>query len=62
MLGVCLYPLTDKVAYFYFLTGEGRNGKGVLLDIILNIIPNEFRSGISIKDYDTQLANAELKG
>lgn len=62
MLGVCLYPLTDKVAYFYFLTGEGRNGKGVLLDIILNIIPNEFRSGISIKDYDTRFANASLKG
>lgn len=62
MLGVCLYPLTDKVAYFYFLTGEGRNGKGVLLDIILNIIPENFRSGISIKDYDTRFSSSSIKG
>lgn len=62
MLGVCLYPLTDKVAYFYFLTGEGRNGKGVLLDIILNIIPENFRSGITIKEYDTRFSNASIKG
>ncbi|NFI30839.1 hypothetical protein FDA37_01015 [Clostridium botulinum] len=62
MLGVCLYPLTDKVAYFYFLTGEGRNGKGILLDIILNIIPENFRSGISVKDYDTRFSNANIKG
>lgn len=62
MLGVCLYPLTDKVSYFYFLTGEGRNGKGILLDIILNIIPSTFRSGISIKDYDTRFSNSSIKG
>lgn len=62
MLGVCLYPLTDKVAYFYLLTGEGRNGKGILLDLILNIIPKNFRSGISIKDYDTRFSNANIKG
>lgn len=62
MLGVCLYPLTDKVSYFYFLTGEGRNGKGILLDIILNIIPLNFRSGISIKDYDTRFSNSSIKG
>ncbi|OOM16752.1 phage/plasmid primase, P4 family [Clostridium saccharobutylicum] len=62
MLGVCLYPLTDKVSYFYFLTGEGRNGKGILLDIILNIIPSNFRSGISIKDYDTRFSNSSIKG
>lgn len=62
MLGVCLYPLTDKVHYFYTLIGEGRNGKGILLDIILNIIPSNLRSGITMKDYDTRFANASIKG
>lgn len=62
MLGVCLYPLTDKIHYFYILTGEGRNGKGVLLDIILNMIPKNLRSGITMADYDTRFANASIKG
>lgn len=62
MLGVCLYPLTDKIHYFYILAGEGRNGKGVLLDIILNMIPTTLRSGITMADYDTRFANATIKG
>lgn len=62
MLGVCLYPLTDKIHYFYILTGEGRNGKGILLDIILNMIPTTLRSGITMADYDTRFANASIKG
>lgn len=62
MIGVCLYPLTDKIHYFYILVGEGRNGKGILMDIILNIVPSNFRSGITMKDYDTRFANASIKG
>ena len=62
MLGTCLYPITDKVHYFYTLLGEGRNGKGVLLDIILNIIPANLRSGITMGDYDTRFSNASIKG
>lgn len=62
MIGVCLYPLTDKLHYFYILKGEGRNGKGLLMDIILNIVPKNFRSGITMKDYDTRFANSSIKG
>ncbi len=62
MIGVCLYPLTDKLHYFYILKGEGRNGKGILMDLILKIIPENFRSGISVKDYDTRFANSSIKG
>lgn len=62
MLGVCLYPLTDKVHYFYIFTGCGRNGKGVMLSIIENLIPSNLRSGITMADYDTRFANSSIKG
>lgn len=62
MLGVCLYPLTDKIHYFYALVGEGRNGKGVLLDIILNMIPNNLRSGLPMGGYDERFSSSQIKG
>lgn len=62
MIGLCLYPLTNKIAYFYILTGNGRNGKGVLLDIIQAIIPKRSISHISLEDIDIKFTNSALKG
>ena len=62
MIGVCLYPVTDKRAYFYLLHGEGRNGKGVLMDIILQMIPKNLRSSITIAGYDERFINSTIKG
>lgn len=62
LIGVCLYPITDKRAYFYVLYGEGRNGKGVLMDLMLNMIPKNLRSSIPIGGYDTRFINAAIKG
>lgn len=62
MIGLCLYPLTNKIAYFYILTGNGRNGKGVLLDVIQAIIPKQSTSHISLEDVDTKFTNSALKG
>ena len=62
MLGVCLYPITDKRAYFYILFGEGRNGKGVLADIISHMVPKELTSNIPLDGYDTRFVNSTVKG
>lgn len=62
LLGVCLYPITDKRAYFYILFGEGRNGKGVLADIISHMVPKELTSNIPLDGYDTRFVNSTIKG
>ena len=62
MIGLCIYPLTNKIAYFYILTGHGRNGKGVLLDVIQAIIPKRSISHISLEDIDSKFTNSALKG
>lgn len=62
LIGVCLYPVTHKRAYFYILHGEGRNGKGVLLDIINHMIPDCLKSNITIADYDKRFINSAIKG
>lgn len=62
MIGLCLYPLTDKTRKFFILTGEGSNGKSVLMAIIKMIIPEHLRAEIAIKDYDERFINSALKG
>lgn len=62
LIGLCIYPLTDKINYFYILNGDGRNGKGTLLDIIGHIIPECCTSHVSLEGMCTRFLNAELKG
>ena len=62
MIGLCLYPLTDKTRKFFILTGEGNNGKSVLMAIIKMIVPEHLRSEIAIQDYDERFINSTLKG
>ena len=62
LIGLCLFPLTRKTQKCFTLIGEGSNGKSVLLNTILKIIPSHLISDLSMEDYDTRFANASIKG
>lgn len=61
LIGVSLYPITDKINYFYTLVGDGRNGKGVLLELLTNLVPKTLRSSVPIGSLGEKFANSTLK-
>lgn len=62
LIGVCLYPLTDKTHSCFFLIGSGSNGKSILMQTITNIVPVNLRSGLAVEDYDKRFVNSGVKG
>lgn len=60
MIGVSIYPITDKLHYFYVLLGSGRNGKSVLLNLIKNMLPSQWVGAISLENIGRRGSNGQL--
>lgn len=62
MFGYCLFP-NAKRAVAFFLSGKGRNGKGVLLELLRHILNKRRVTNMSLSDLtSSRFATANLVG
>lgn len=62
MFGYCIFP-NSKRAISFFLSGAGRNGKGVLLDLLRHILNKKRVTNLSLSDMtSSRFATSTLVG